>query len=91
MRDETATAPFERVGVVGGGAMGGGIAELCARAGIDVLVVEPDDGAWGRLCARLAASIGSGPVVAMTSTLRSTRSRAISAISSGFRGTSQST
>ena len=63
MRDETVTAPFERVGVVGGGAMGGGIAELCARAGIEVLVVEPDDGAWGRLCERLAASVGKRPPV----------------------------
>lgn len=32
-----------RVGVVGGGLMGSGIAEVCARAGIDVTVVEVDD------------------------------------------------
>ena len=31
-----------RVGVVGGGLMGSGIAEVCARAGIDVAVVEVD-------------------------------------------------
>ena len=31
-----------RVGVVGGGLMGSGIAEVCARAGIDVTVVEVD-------------------------------------------------
>ena len=28
------------VGVVGGGQMGGGIAELCAKAGMDVIVHE---------------------------------------------------
>jgi 3-hydroxybutyryl-CoA dehydrogenase len=31
-----------RVGVVGGGLMGSGIAEVCARAGVDVTVVEAD-------------------------------------------------
>lgn len=31
---------IERVGVVGGGLMGSGIAEVCARAGKDVIVVE---------------------------------------------------
>ena len=29
-----------RVGVIGGGLMGSGIAEVCARAGVDVTVVE---------------------------------------------------
>lgn len=33
-----------RVGVVGGGLMGSGIAEVCARAGIDVTVVEVSPG-----------------------------------------------
>ena len=32
-----------RVGVIGGGLMGSGIAEVCARAGVDVTVVEVDD------------------------------------------------
>ena len=32
-----------RVGVIGGGLMGSGIAEVCARAGVDVTVVEADD------------------------------------------------
>ncbi len=31
-----------RVGVVGGGLMGSGIAEVCARAGVDVTIVEVD-------------------------------------------------
>jgi 3-hydroxybutyryl-CoA dehydrogenase len=32
-----------RMGIVGGGLMGSGIAEVCARAGVDVTVVEADD------------------------------------------------
>ncbi len=31
---------IERVGIVGGGQMGGGIAEVCAKAGVGVIVVE---------------------------------------------------
>lgn len=34
---------IERVGVVGAGQMGGGIAEVCAKAGADVLVFEPTE------------------------------------------------
>jgi 3-hydroxybutyryl-CoA dehydrogenase len=33
----------QKVGVVGGGLMGSGIAEVCARAGLDVVVVESGD------------------------------------------------
>ncbi|MCH7845044.1 MAG: 3-hydroxybutyryl-CoA dehydrogenase [Acidobacteria bacterium] len=31
---------IERVGIIGGGQMGGGIAEVCAKAGVDTIVVE---------------------------------------------------
>ena len=34
---------IENVGIVGGGQMGGGIAEVCAKAGVDVVVVEMND------------------------------------------------
>ena len=33
-----------RVAIVGGGLMGSGIAEVCARAGVDVTVIEADAG-----------------------------------------------
>ena len=32
---------IQRVGVIGAGIMGSGIAEVCARAHVDVLVYEP--------------------------------------------------
>jgi 3-hydroxybutyryl-CoA dehydrogenase len=34
---------ISRVGIVGGGQMGGGIAEVCAKAGVDTIVVEIND------------------------------------------------
>lgn len=34
---------IQRVGIVGAGQMGAGIAEVCARASLDVLVCETDD------------------------------------------------
>ena len=35
--------PIQRVGVVGCGLMGSGIAEVCARAGLEVIVREPEE------------------------------------------------
>ncbi len=35
--------PIQRVGVVGCGLMGSGIAEVCARAGLEVMVREPEE------------------------------------------------
>jgi 3-hydroxybutyryl-CoA dehydrogenase len=35
--------PIQRVGVIGCGLMGSGIAEVCARAGLEVVVTEPDE------------------------------------------------
>ena len=46
-----------RVGVVGSGLMGSGIAEVCARAGLDVLVTEVDAAAAEAGQRRLAKSL----------------------------------
>jgi 3-hydroxybutyryl-CoA dehydrogenase len=46
-----------RVGVVGGGIMGSGIGEVCARAGMDVIVVEADAAASDRALARISRSL----------------------------------
>ena len=47
---------IERVGVVGCGQMGGGIAEVCARAGLDTVVREVDAASAERGRERLLAS-----------------------------------
>ena len=46
-----------RVSVVGGGLMGSGIAEVCARSGVDVTVVEVDDGRIERTQAAIKRSL----------------------------------
>jgi 3-hydroxybutyryl-CoA dehydrogenase len=51
---------LERVGVVGCGLMGSGIAEVCARAGLDVLVHEIDHVAAEAGRARLVKSLDRG-------------------------------
>jgi 3-hydroxybutyryl-CoA dehydrogenase len=48
---------IERVGVVGGGIMGCGIAEVMARAGADVILVEVDEDAAARALGRIETSV----------------------------------
>ncbi|GHI03462.1 3-hydroxybutyryl-CoA dehydrogenase [Streptomyces cellostaticus] len=48
---------IRRVGVVGGGQMGAGIAEVCARAGLDTVVCEADAVAARAARDRVAASL----------------------------------
>ncbi|MFE2170045.1 3-hydroxybutyryl-CoA dehydrogenase [Streptomyces sp. NPDC059447] len=50
-------ASVRRVGVVGGGLMGAGIAEVCARAGLDTVVCEADDTAARAARERVAVSL----------------------------------
>src|SRR5919197_3467080 len=49
-----------RVGIVGGGLMGSGIAEVCARGGVDVTVVEVDDERVARTRAAIERSLDRG-------------------------------
>ena len=51
---------FKRIGVVGSGLMGSGIAEVCARAGLDVIVREIDAGAAEAGQKRLTKSLDRG-------------------------------
>ena len=52
---------IERVGVVGCGLMGSGIAEASARAGLDVLVVDLDQAALDRGRERIVQIPRPGP------------------------------
>ncbi len=62
------TSSIQRVGVVGCGLMGSGIAEVCARAGLDVLVNEIDAGALAagqkRVESSLARAVRNGKLAA---------------------------
>jgi len=51
---------IERVGVIGAGQMGGGIAEVCARAGVDVIVFETIEALITAGRARLVKSLERG-------------------------------
>lgn len=51
---------IEHIGVVGSGLMGSGITEVCARAGLDVIVVEADAAAAERGQERLHKSLQTG-------------------------------
>lgn len=57
---------IERVGVVGAGQMGGGIAEVSARAGVDVLVFDTTDelitGGRNRITKSLERGVSSGKI-----------------------------
>jgi 3-hydroxybutyryl-CoA dehydrogenase len=53
----TADSRVSRVGIVGGGIMGTGIAEVCARADLDVLLVEVDDTTAARARERIEHSM----------------------------------
>lgn len=48
---------IDRVGVIGGGLMGSGIAEVCARAGSEVIVYEIDAAAAESAMARVESSL----------------------------------
>ena len=49
---------FDSIGIVGGGTMGAGIAEVCARTGSDVVVLEVSDAALDAARARVETSLG---------------------------------
>ncbi|MBE1551288.1 3-hydroxybutyryl-CoA dehydrogenase [Mycobacterium sp. OAS707] len=51
---------IERVGVIGAGQMGGGIAEVSARAGVDVVVYEPTEELTTAGKARITKSLERG-------------------------------
>jgi len=68
---------MERIGVVGCGLMGSGIAEVCARAGVDVIVVERDAAALEsgrqRIAKSLARAVASGKISADDEALAQSR------------------
>jgi len=57
MSGAAANGAVSRVGIVGGGMMGAGIAEVSARAGLEVVVVEVDEAAAGRAADRVRSSV----------------------------------
>lgn len=51
---------IQRIGVVGGGLMGSGIAEVCARSGLDVIVAEVNEDAASAARTRIEKSLLRG-------------------------------
>lgn len=51
---------IERVGVIGAGQMGGGIAEVCARAGVDVVVFDTTEALTAAGRSRITRSLERG-------------------------------
>ncbi|WP_353947401.1 3-hydroxybutyryl-CoA dehydrogenase (plasmid) [Streptomyces sp. HUAS MG91] len=60
MTTTTGSDTIERVGVAGSGIMGTGIAELCAKSGLDVVVAVFSDASLDKGPQRLAASLDRG-------------------------------
>ena len=54
MGDDAAPRPVERIGILGAGTMGAGIAQLAAEAGIAVVMHDPMVGAYDRALERTA-------------------------------------
>ncbi|MHB1986894.1 MAG: 3-hydroxybutyryl-CoA dehydrogenase [Acidimicrobiales bacterium] len=50
---------FERIGVIGSGLMGSGITEVCARAGLEITVVEVDASAAQKGRSRVESSLAT--------------------------------
>jgi 3-hydroxybutyryl-CoA dehydrogenase len=57
MSDGNGHQPISRVGIVGGGVMGTGIAEVCARSDLDTVLVEVSKDAAGRARDRVTLSL----------------------------------
>src|SRR2546422_349937 len=58
--ERTTVSEISRVGVVGAGLMGSGIAEVCARAGLDVVINEVNREALDHGRQRIEASLARG-------------------------------
>jgi len=53
--DGPALGPLERIGILGAGTMGAGIAQVAAEAGIDAVIHDPIPGAFERAHTRISA------------------------------------
>lgn len=66
MAPATERPAIERVGVIGAGQMGGGIAEVCARAGVDVVVYDTSEAlvtsGRGRIAKSLERGVSAGKI-----------------------------